>query len=213
MAMHERDTAVCQEDQDGAGAQATGSGRLSATLSAELASLRLQGRSDEALEVLASCLRLQEDTRLLLQHRGRIRALSIYPRLARCHLPRPRAAAAGKRMAGDLAVIAVESADPPPARGLQPLAPVLWRLAWQAPDPQPLRVLRGRLAFRIAPGLSGSEWFPPALASAARRLQREATPLGAIARWPGMDPVQAVRLLNGAYLQGSLMRLQTHRLA
>lgn len=187
-------------------AWATRPGRLSTTLSAELATLRHAGRSDEVLEVLASCLRLQEDARLLLQHRGRIRALSVYPRLGRCHLPRAAGARSGA-LVQDLAVIAVETADPPPPAGLQPLAPVLWQLVWQAPGPQLLAMLRGDLAFRIAPGLPACDWFPPALREAARRLRDETTPLAALARWPGLDAAQAVRLLNGAYLQGSLMRL------
>lgn len=201
-------------------AWATRPGGLSTTLSAELATLRHTGRSDEVLEVLASCLRLQADARLLLQWRGQVRALSVYPRLGGCQLPRalqPRRSAGSVRTPGaaarvwpDLAVIAVEHADPPPAAGLRPLAPLLWRLAWQAPGPRLLAVLRGDLAFRLAPGLQASDWFPPALRHAARRLQQDAAPLAALARWPGMDPAQAIRLLNGAYLQGQLMRLEHH---
>lgn len=204
--MHDPDPA-CAAVRHAPPAWATRPGRLSTTLSAELATLRHAGRSDEALEVLASCLRLQADARLLLQHRGRIRALSVYPRLGRCHLPRAAGARSGAAVQ-DLAVIAVESADPPPPTGWQPLAPVLWQLAWQAPGPRLLAVLRGGLSFRIAPGLPACDWFPPTLREAAQRLRRETTPLAALARWPGLDPAQAVRLLNGAYLQGCLMRLQ-----
>lgn len=194
-------------------AWATRPGGLTSTLSAELAELRHSGRSDEALEVLASCLRLQEDARLLLQWRGRVRALTVYPRLRQCLLPRAvnrRPPPQGKTAAADLAVIAVEAADVAPADGLRPLPPVLWRLAWQAPGPQLLTVLRGDLAFRLSPGLPAIDWFPPALHAAAQRLQHDAAPLAALARWPGMDRAQAVRLLNGAYLQGHLMRLQHH---
>lgn len=191
------------------GAWATRPGALSTTLSAELATLRHTGRSDEVLEVLASCLRLQADARLLLRWRGHVRALSVYPRLGGCHLPR---ALQPRRRAGtampELAVIAVEAADAPPPAGMRPLAPLLWRLAWQAPGPRLLAVLRGELAFRLTPGLPAAEWFPPALHDAARRLKQQATPLHTLAHWPGMDQAQAVRLLNGAYLQGHLMRLE-----
>jgi hypothetical protein len=192
-------------------AWATRPGGLSTTLSAELATLRHTGRSDEVLEVLASCLRLQADARLLLQWRGQVRSLSVYPRLGRCLLPRalqPRRTTSAAMP--DLAVIAVESADPPPSAGLRPLPPLLWQLAWQAPGPRLLAVLRGELAFRLAPGLPASEWFPPALQDATRQLQQAAAPLESMARWPGMDRAQAIRLLNGAYLQGHLMRLQHH---
>lgn len=193
-------------------AWATRPGGLTSTLSAELATLRHQGRSDEPLEVLASCLRLQEDARLLLQWHGRLRALTLYPRLGRCLLPRAvDRRAPAPSAAGDLRVVAVEAADPPPTTGLRPLPPVLWRLAWQAPGPRLLAVLRGELAFRLAPGLPDADWFPPALHAAAQRLQHDAVPLATLARWPGMDAAQATRLLNGAYLQGHLMRLQPVR--
>lgn len=210
---HASDWPVVQPPLGWATQPATHPAALTSTLSAELAALRHAGRCDEALEVLASCLRLQEDARLLLQWHGRMRALSVYPRLGRCLLPRAvplRRAAAASTVASDLAVIAVEAADPPPRAGLQPLPPMLWRLAWQVPGPRLLAVLRGELAFRLAPGLPDTEWFPPALQAAAQRLQQEAAPLTGLARWPGMDTAQAIRLLNGAYLQGHLMRLQHH---
>lgn len=200
----------------------TSTGGLSTTLSGELSTLRHTGRCDDVLEVLASCLRLREPALILLQHRGRLWPLTVFPREDRYHLPRPILQSLARHRR-DLAVVAVEPAAIAPeaggrARGdLRPLAPLLWALARHVPRPRLLDALRGDAAFRLSPaggaGLPDFDEEPdPAVRHALERLRSEPAMLARIARWPGMDSLRAVRLLNGAYLRGGLMVLH-HRAA
>lgn len=186
---------------------------LSTTLSAELATLRHTGRCDEVLEVMASCLRHREPAMALLQLRGRLWPLTVFPREGRYHVPRSllRALAKGGDD-NDLAVVAVEppglEADNPTLE-LHPLAPLLWALALHAPGPTLLAALRTGSAYRLTAPAGAQLEAPPdaAMAAALQRLHVGTVSLATIADWPGMDTERAVRLLNGAYLQGGLMVL------
>ena len=69
----------------------------------------------------------------------------------------------------------------------------------------------GRAAYRLAPGRADD--LPPtpgALQPAVQRLRRDAAALKDIARWPGMSPERACRLLNALYLSGALMVTRSH---
>ena len=91
------------------------------------------------------------------------------------------------------------------------LPPLLWSLAMHGPGAHLLAAIAGRAAYRLAPGVVvAAGTLPGALGPALMRLRTEIAPLDAIARWPGMDRDRAVRLLNGAYLSGSLMVLRSH---
>jgi hypothetical protein len=194
---------------------------LSTTLNADLYQLRHEGRSDDVLVALSACLRHRESALLLLQHRGMVWPLSLFPRQELYHLPRPilPTLAEGRR---DLAVISVE---PPGMRaptaatplagdtgpGFRPLAPLLWALALHAPHADLLQAVAGRAAYRLAPDFRpDASVLAGALGPALQRLRTEAASLDQIARWPGMDAERAVRLLNGAYLRGGLMVLRHH---
>jgi hypothetical protein len=194
---------------------------LSTTLNADLSQLRHEGRSDDVLVALSACLRHRESALLLLQHRGMVWPLSLFPRQDLYHLPRPilPTLAEGRR---DLAVISIEPPGlrPPTATtplagdagpGFRALAPLLWALALHAPHAGLLQAIAGRAAYRLAPDFRPElSVLAGALGPALQRLRSQAASLDQIARWPGMDAERAVRLLNGAYLRGGLMVLRHH---
>jgi hypothetical protein len=194
---------------------------LPTTLHADLTRIDRAGHSGDAVEVVAACMRQRENALVLLRLQGLVWPLTLFPRHDLHHLPRPLTdvLAEGAR---DLAVLQV---DPPGLRPpgdyahervgnlahYRPLAPLLWALALQGPRVHLLSGIAGRAAYRLAPGFASTAVkLPGALGPALTRLQTEIAPLATIARWPGMDTERAVRLLNGSYLQGSLMVLRNH---
>ena len=194
---------------------------LPTTLHADLSQIRHAGHGNDVVEVVAACMRQRESALLLLQLRGLVWPLTLFPREDLYHLPRSllNALAEGAR---DLAVIGVE----PP--GLRPpgdpaherigqashyrsLPPLLWSLAMHGPGAHLLAAIAGRAAYRLAPGVVvAAGTLPGAMGPALLRLRTEVAPLATVARWPGMSTERAIRLLNGAYLTGSLMVLRSH---
>lgn len=194
---------------------------LPTTLHAELSHLERGPNAGDVLEVVAACMRHRESALLMLSLHGLVWPLTLFPLQGLAHVPRPilPALAQGTR---DLAIVSV---DPPGLRppghaqydrigdsaGYQPLNPLLWGLALHAPRATLLDPLRGRLAFRLVAGFEpdGAD-LAGALGPALRRLSTEVESLGGIARWPGMDPERAARLLNAVYLQGGLRLMHHH---
>lgn len=194
---------------------------LPTTLHADLTRIDRAGYSDDAVEVVAACMRQRENALVLLRLQGLVWPLTLFPRHDLHHLPRPLIPALTQG-ARDLAVIQVDPAGLRPPGDYahervgdlahyRPLAPLLWALALQGPQAHLLSAIAGRAAYRLAPGFSSSGiQLPGALGPALTRLQTEIAPLASIARWPGMDHERAVRLLNGSYLHGALMVLRNH---
>lgn len=205
-------------------ARLEGSNVLPTTLSAELTALEHRRLSTDVVEVLAACVRKRESALVLLRHRDLVWPLTLFPQSNLYHLPRPiiETLQAGNR---DLEVLAVE---PPGLRppghlmheriadgpGYRPLQPLLWTLAMQAPRARLLDDIAGRVAYRVtADFVDEGITLAGALSPVLQRLRTEIASLDQIARWPGMDRERAARVLNGAYLQGGLIVLRSHRLA
>lgn len=196
---------------------------LPSTLHAELTQLRHRQHARNALEVVAACMRQRESALVLLQHDGMVWPLTLFPGHNLYHTP--RAFVEELRRAGrDLQVIDVE---PPGLRppgdlmhervadgpGYRPLAPLLWALALHGPHAGPLDEIAGRAAYRVPADLPDTGAVGGAMGAALTRLRTQIASLPEIARWPGMGSERAARLLNGAYLQGGLIVLHTHRAA
>jgi hypothetical protein len=188
---------------------------------AELSHLERSRREDDALEVVAACMRQGESALLLLHHQELVWPLTLFPRHHIYHLRRSiveTMQGSGK----DLRVIGVEPpglrppGDPTHERigdsaSYRPLPPLLWALAMHAPRAELLADIAGRAAYRLAAGFdAGAGHVSGALGAALRRMRGESAALAEIARWPGMDRARATRLLNAVYLQGGLMVLRTH---
>ncbi|MFN7725501.1 MAG: hypothetical protein ACK5QH_10550 [Rubrivivax sp.] len=179
------------------------------------------GEGLEVLEVLAACVRHGCSLLLHLQENGRVLPLTVFPSERLVHCPVPMVQLFESRLT-ELHVLHVEPAllRPPghavPARvgepeHYAPLGPLLWELALRGAREELLPEIAGSAAYRLAPGaelralnLSGS------LAAAVDRLRRGTTNLREMSAWPGFDRARAMRLLNGLYLQASLMVTRTH---
>lgn len=197
---------------------------LPTTLHAELVHLQRAGHGADVLEILAACMRQRESALVLLRHHDLVWPLTVFPRQMLHHSPRPLVEALheGTRT---LDVVAVEPAGlrPPGDRDhhrvgdlshYRPLAPLLWTVALQAPRARLLEPIAGRAAYRLTPDFEPDPGaLTGALGPALQRLGREIASLHDIARWPGMGPDRAARLLNGVYLQGGLMVLRQHTAA
>lgn len=191
---------------------------LPTTLHAELNQLEQQHRGSDVLEVVAACMRHQESALLLLRHDSLVWPLTLFPRQGVYHLPRPILASLveGTR---DLEVLGVQPPGlrPPehhdrervaPRDTYLPLPPLLWALALLAPRAALLEPLAGPVGFRVTAGFEADAAARAgALGAALQRLRGDSATVAQIARWPGMDPERATRLLNGLYLQGGLMVL------
>jgi len=88
-----------------------------------------------------------------------------------------------------------------------PLGGLLWSLALLGPRQGLLGALVGQEMFRVIETERGPDAARPtgALGSVVARLLAAPATLADIARWPGMAPMRAARLLNGLYLQGRLV--------
>lgn len=194
---------------------------LPTTLIAELSQLERSRREDDAVEVVAACMRRGESALLLLHHQELVWPLTLFPRHHIYHL-RKSIVETMQGPAKDLRVIGVEppGLQPPgdprhecigdPA-SYRPLLPLLWALAMNAPRAELLADIAGRAAYRLAAGFDAEACRARgAIGSALRRLRGESAALAEIARWPGLDRARATRLLNAVYLQGGLMVLRTH---
>lgn len=187
---------------------------LSDTLIQALGALDVPNGPPDLLETVACSLRLQEPVLLTIAVDGWVWPVSLYPRHGLYRAPvdwlrAPPAALWGARL------LACEPPPAlPPAAGQQafppchyPLGGLLWSLALLGPRNGLLRDLAGCESFRVleparrsvVPGLPG------ALGSAVARLRTAPADFATICRWPGLDAMRTARLLNGLYLEGSLV--------
>ncbi len=168
----------------------------------------------ELLETVACGLRLHEPMLLSIAVDGWVWPISLYPPqgLYRAPVDWLRAPPAGL---WDARLVACE---PPPAAapregcgGLPPchypLGGLLWSLALLGPRNGLLHALAGCEGFRVMPPARPSVMpgLPGALGSAVARLRAGPAGFEAMCRWPGLDATRAARLLNGLYLEGSLV--------
>ena len=176
------------------------------------------GEAPDLLEVVACCLRLREPLLLSVAVGHWVWPLTLYPHpwLYRAPVDWWQAPPAGLWNARLLACEPPAVDAPTPARGGRkrvlppchyPLGGLLWSLALLGPRQGLLRALSDHELFRVIdpdrePAAAQSSG---ALGSAVARLRDAAAGLAEIARWPGMDPMRAARLLNGLYLQGLLV--------
>jgi len=171
--------------------------------------------------VIAACMRHREPALLCLQHDELVWPLTLFPNERLYHSPRDLSEAS---LTG-LAKVKLLTAEPPGVRPpghwmhervaqadhYRPLSPLLWTIALSGPRRALLADIAGPAAYRVVTGTSGERPSAPgALGSAMERLQHESVTVRDIARWPGMSPERASRLLNGLYLAGSLLVSRTH---
>ncbi len=197
---------------------------LSTTMAAELSHLQRARLEGDVLEVLAACIRQRESALILLQHRGYVWPVTVFPYRELYHMKRSIVESLREGNA-DLQVLAVEPPGlRPPGHEMheridevaayRPLRELLWTMAMYAPRAHLLEDIAGRAAYRLsAEYVPEAQTLAGALGPTLRRLRNEIAPLVEIARWPGMDRERAARLLNAIYLQGGLMVLRTHRAA
>ncbi|MFT3666658.1 hypothetical protein [Piscinibacter sp.] len=189
---------------------------VSSTLMAEIAALERRQDENDALEVLAACVRLQEPALVYLRFAELVWPVTVFPAQMLYHSPRPLSEAVD----GALARVSVMAIEPPAVRlpgralggavasddGFHALAPVLWRLALHGPRGRLLGEIGGTAAYRVLRTPQADELpLPGALGAAAERLRRESASLKQIAGWPGMSLERAARLLNALYLGTNLM--------
>ncbi len=165
----------------------------------------------EVLEVVAASLRHGRALRLLVAHAGLVLPLTVMPVERVVQAPLPLDQWDLLHWAG-MKVLQVEPAAPPALpEHRAPLGVVLWALALQGSRAQLLPEIAGPVAYRIAPSADFSGLhLSGVLAAAVKRLQRQTTPLHELSGWPGLDSERATRLLNGLYLQSSLIVTRSH---
>ena len=194
---------------------------LPTTLLADLRRLDAGGSSDDALEVVAACVRHREAALLCLQCDGLVWPITLFPAQMLCHSPRDLTQAPVTAV-GALTLL---SAEPPGVRPpghwmhervaqiahYRSLEPLLWLLALQGPRGALLAEISGTVAYRALKSVDeGGVAIGGAQRSAALRLRRETVALRDIAGWPGMSVERASRLLNGLYLTSSLLATRAH---
>lgn len=194
---------------------------LPTTLLADLERLEADPAHDDALEVVAACLRHREPALLCLQHEELVWPVTLFPREGLYHSPRDMQAAS----AGGLARLKVLSTEPPGVRPpghrmherigaaehYRPLVPLLWRLALDGPRRSLLMEIDGTAAYRVVFATRAEQLVAPgALGAAVERLRQTTASLREIAGWPGMSLERASRLLNALYLASSLMVTRSH---
>ena len=194
---------------------------LSPSLLQDLQRFNPASSQRELLEVLAAAIRHTQPLAIELDGpRGRL-TLSVFPLDSMLHC----ALSIDELMDSDLAQLQVVEVRPaslmPPAnallkrlggpRGYVPLRPLLWVAALHGARDGLLPELAGQAAYRVAPALnlSGLD-VPGALSACITQLRRQTCNLGEIARWQGMGPARAKRLLNALYLQSGLIVSRSH---
>jgi hypothetical protein len=204
---------------------------LSPTLIAELLALERQPQGFDVLTVLSACLRQRENALLLLHQQDLVWPVTLFPREQLYHCPRDLVAQLQGLMPGpaellhgaaDLRLLRLEPAGLQAPGSAQrervgqgmhyrPLAPLLWALALYGPRAQLLPQIAGHAAYRVAPDYHCGPHAPGgALGAALQRLRQASVPLRELARWPGLSPHSAARLLNALYVQGGLMVSRVH---
>ncbi|MGD9835192.1 MAG: hypothetical protein AB7U92_20760 [Piscinibacter sp.] len=177
-----------------------------------------EGGAPDLLEVVACCLRLREPLLLSVVVDGWVWPLTLYPGawMYRAPVDWRKAPPAGL-WAARLLACEPPAVDAPVlarrGRARQfppchyPLGGLLWSLALLGPRQGLLGALAGQEFFRVFETEREPDATRPsgALGSVVTRLLAVPATLAEIARWPGMDPMRAARLLNGLYLQGRLV--------
>lgn len=194
---------------------------VSTTLQAELRLLDRRRASTDALEVLATCLRLRESALVYLQCSEGVWPVTMFPDQMIYHSPRSLLRGSVRAL-GSLEVIEVEAPGVRPpghwmherianAEAYRPLAPALWALALQGPRIDLLNEISGSAAYRALrnPALQDLP-TPGALGPAVERLRKVSAPLRTIAQWPGMSAERASRLVNALYLTSNVIVSRTH---
>lgn len=216
---------VADTRTEGRAGPATRLSSLSSSLMQDLQrqALGRHGRR-ELLEVLAASVRHGQALSTRLQAGAERRVLSVFPRDKLLHCPPGLDALLATDLAAwhvtDVHAAAVDAPaqQQPPLRLGQalpapwaPLSPLLWAVALAGSRMRLLPELAGRAAYRLAPGvaMAGVELAPP-LQQAVQQLSYEASNLSTIARWPGIGPELACRLLNALYLHSALIVSRSH---
>lgn len=189
---------------------------LPTTLQADLARLEEHDAGDDVLEVVAACMRHREPALLCLRHEQLVWPVTLFPTEGLYHSPRDMGQASKDGLAG-LKVITTEPPGVrPPGHWMyerigsvdqyRPLLPWLWAVALHGPRRTLLTEIGGTAAYRaLSRSAEGRPAITGALGSALERLHRESVSCREIARWPGMSPERAARLLNALYLSADLM--------
>ncbi len=189
---------------------------ISSTLMAEIAALERRQDENDALEVMAACVRLQEPALVYLRFAELVWPVTLFPAQMVYHSPRPLTEAPQASLARVSALSIEPPVAQPPGQAMNnrvaaddsfySLAPALWRLALFGPRGRLLNEIGGTAAYRVLRNPKVDDLpLPGALGPAAERLRREAASLKQIAGWPGMSVERASRLLNALYLGSNLM--------
>lgn len=193
---------------------------ISSTLMAEIAALERRQDENDALEMLAACVRLQEPALVYLRFAELVWPVTVFPAQMIYHAPQPLTEAPQL----SLAQVTCLSLEPPVVRppghamsdrvaaddSYFSLAPALWRLALFGPRARLLNEIGGTAAYRVLRNPKVDDLpLPGALGPAAERLRREAASMKEIASMPGMSLERAARLLNALYLGSNLMVSRT----
>ncbi len=196
---------------------------LPTTLVSDLRGIDLDRGHADVLEVLGACMRHREAALLCLRYEEYVWPVTVFPNEMLYHSPRDMAEASD----AGLSHLEVLTCEPPGVRPpghrlyervahpehYRALMPLLWRFALQGPRRMLLAEIGGHAAYRATLRAGERPTAAGALGSAAERLRLEAAPLRDIARWPGLTPERACRLLNALYLASGLMVLRTHPMA
>ena len=169
---------------------------VSSTLMAEIDALERRQDGNDALEVFAVCVRVQEPALVYLRFAELVWPVTLFPAQGVYHAPRPLTEAPESSLVRVSSMAIEPPAVRPPgqARGdraapddsYYALAPALWRLALFGPRGRLLNEIGGTAAYRVLrnPALDDLP-LPGALAPAVERLRREAASLKQIAGWLG----------------------------
>jgi hypothetical protein len=194
---------------------------LPTTLLGDLQRLEADPGNNDVLEVIAACLRNQEAALLYLSHGQYVWPVTLFPRQQLYHSPCDVSDIAAE---ASLARLKLISAEPPgvkppghsmhervaAANKYRPIAPLLWAVALNGPRDALLTEISGKAVYRLLCRVDELPATIGALKPAAVRMRQQSASLRDIARWPGMSPQRAHRLLNALYLNGALMVTRSH---
>jgi hypothetical protein len=194
---------------------------VSSTLSAELRLLDQRRDSSDALQVIATCVRLREPALIYLQCDEGVWPVTLFPDQMIYHSPR-NLLRGSERSLGSLQAMEVEPPGVRPpghwmheriahAEAYHPLVPALWALALQGPRIELLHEISGTAAYRALrnPAVQNLP-TPGALGPVIARLRQSGAALRTIAAWPGMSTERAMRLVNALYLTSNLIVSRAH---
>jgi hypothetical protein len=194
---------------------------LTPSLLQDLMRFEREGQNHDLLEVVAAALR---HGRNLLVHLGlgeHVIPLTVFAAARLAHSPLP----ADRLLATRLQALQVLQVEPAvlPAPGDRartrlrdqplycPLGPLTWAMALRGARETLLPELCGPVAYRLTPGADlGLLGLTGTGAAAVERLRRDGCTLREMAAWPAFDRERAARMLNGLYLQSTLIISRAH---